>query len=221
MAQLFRPGADVVLRLILVAVVCTPFLLVGGFYAFARSPYHTGAGETVEQPVPFSHQHHAADLGIDCRYCHTGVETNRVAGLPPTSTCMTCHSPVWTNAALLAPVRESLASGRPIAWVRVNNLPDYVYFDHSVHIAKGVGCVECHGQVDQMALTRQVAPLTMGFCIDCHRNPGPHLRPPAAEFNMGWQRPKTLAGRQTLAQRLMEMNRVHPAGLTDCSTCHR
>ncbi len=221
MAQLFRPGADVALRLALMAMVCAPFLLVGGLYAFASSPYHTGASETVQQRVPFSHQHHAGDLGIDCRYCHTGVETGRIAGIPPTSTCMTCHSQVWTNAALLAPVRESLAHGAPLPWVRVNNLPDYVYFDHGIHVAKGVGCSECHGRMDRMALTRQIAPLTMGFCLDCHRDPAPRLRPVGAEFDMAWTPPANGAERQALARHLMAVNRVHTAGLTDCATCHR
>lgn len=221
MAQLFRPGADVALRLALIALVCAPFLLVGALYAFARSPYHTGQDETVEQLVPFSHQHHAGELKIDCRYCHTGVETGRIATIPPTSTCMTCHSQIFTNAEMLRPVRESLAKGAALPWVRVNNLPDYVYFDHSVHVAKGVGCVECHGRVDQMPLTRQVAPLTMGFCLDCHRNPGAHLRPLAAEFDMTWTAPKDAAARRSLAERLMAVHRVHTQGLTDCSTCHR
>ena len=221
MAQLFRPGADVALRLAILAAVCAPFLIVGGLYAFAASPYHTGQNEVVQQPIPFSHQHHVGDLKIDCRYCHTGVETQRHAGLPPTSTCMTCHSQVWTNAAVLAPVRESLAKGAPIAWARVNRLPDYVYFDHSIHVAKGVGCAECHGRIDRMALTRQDSPLTMGFCLDCHRDPAPHLRPAAAEFDMAWKPPAEPAERVALAARLAAINRVHAQGLTDCSTCHR
>ena len=221
MAQLFRPGADVVFRLVICGLVLTPFLLVGGLYAFARSPYRTGQHEVVEQLVPFSHQHHAGELGIDCRYCHTGVETGRMAGIPPTTTCMTCHSQIWTNAALLAPVRESLAENKPLPWVRVNQLPDYVYFDHSVHVAKGVGCMECHGRVDRMALTRQVQPLTMAFCLDCHRNPGPRLRPTEAEFDMGWTPPAKAGDRSALAAKLMALHKVHTAGLTDCATCHR
>lgn len=221
MAQLFRPGADVVLRVVLLTTAIGPFLLIGAYYAFASSPYRTGQGEFVDQIVPFSHQHHAGDLGIDCRYCHSEVETNRHAGLPPTTTCMSCHSQVWTNSAMLAPVRESLATGRPLVWTRVNNLPDYVYFDHSIHVAKGVGCVECHGRVDQMALTRQAAPLTMGFCLDCHRDPSKRLRPLAAEFDMGWRPPGDPRARETLARRLMAAHHVRTGGLTDCSTCHR
>ncbi|HEX4195996.1 MAG TPA: cytochrome c3 family protein [Caulobacteraceae bacterium] len=218
MAQLFGPGADVVVRVVLVAIVVTPFLIVGGLYVWSGSAYHTRAGETVEQPVPFSHAHHVGELGLDCRFCHASVETGRFAGMPATQVCMTCHSQVWTNAAMLAPVRDSLARDRPIAWVRVNNLPDYVYFDHSVHVAKGVPCQACHGEVADMPLTRQAAPLTMGWCLDCHRDPGPHLRPRAAEFDTTWTDIGDPAKRGAA---LIAAYHVKTAGLTDCSTCHR
>lgn len=134
----------------------------------------------VEQPVPFSHQHHVVGLGIDCRFCHTSVEVSASAGLSPTYTCMTCHSQIGTNAAIVAPVRESLADGKPTEWHRVSNLPDYVYFNHSIHIAKGVGCESCYGEMDRMALTYKAKTLIMQFCLNCHRDPGPHLRPKAA-----------------------------------------
>ena len=217
MAQLFRPGADVALRIALVALVAAPFLIAGALYAFAASPYKTGQNETVEQIVPFSHQHHAGDLGIDCRFCHVSVERARFAGLPPTETCMTCHSQIWTNAAMLAPVRESLAKDRPLLWRRVNNLPDYVYFDHSIHIAKGVGCSSCHGDVKQMALTKQAQPLTMGWCLSCHRDPGKNLRPPDQIFDT------SIFPHNDAAEgaRLVRFYHVRTEGLTDCSTCHR
>ena len=153
------------------------------------SEYVTGRSITYDQPVPFSHAHHVGGLGLDCRYCHTGVETSAVAGIPPTHTCMTCHSQLYTQTAMLAPVRESLADGQPIHWNKVNRLPDYVYFDHSIHVAKGVGCTTCHGDVATMPLMRQAAPLTMGWCLDCHRDPAPNLRPAAAVFDPDWKFP--------------------------------
>ena len=143
----------------------------------------TGRTQTLDQPVPFSHQHHVGGLGLDCRYCHAGVENSPVAGVPPTHTCMTCHSQLYTQTAMLAPVRESLANDTPIHWNKVNQLPDYVYFDHSIHIAKGVACATCHGDVTSMPLMRQTAPLTMDWCLDCHRNPAPNLGPVTDVFD--------------------------------------
>jgi hypothetical protein len=218
MAQLFRPGADVAVRWALVALLAFPFVLVASLYVWAGSPYRTGQDRTIDQAVPFSHQHHVGELGIDCRFCHETVETARFAGLPPTHTCMTCHSQIWTNAAMLAPVRESLVDGKPLVWTRINNLPDYVYFDHSVHIAKGVGCASCHGPVALMPLMRQAAPLTMGWCLDCHRNPGPNLRPRSAIFDTLW---KPTGDPVARGRALMAAYHVDTRGLTDCSTCHR
>ena len=218
MAQLFRPGSDTIARWTLIAILVLPFAGFGLAYAMRMAPYSTDQGYTLDQPVPFSHKHHVGDLGIDCRYCHTGVETSRYAGLPPTSTCMTCHSQIWTNAKLLAPVRESFAHGTPIRWAKVHKLADYVYFDHSIHVAKGVPCSACHGAVHEMALMRQNAPLTMGWCLNCHRNPGPHLAPRAEEYDTAW----------TPADDPMEKARdyvakyhVQVSHLTDCSVCHR
>jgi hypothetical protein len=172
---------------------------------------------TVEQPVPFSHQHHVAGLGIDCRFCHVTVETSATAGIPPTYTCMTCHSQLWTNASILAPVRESLANNTPLVWHRITDLPDYVYFNHHIHIAKGVGCESCHGAVQDMALTQKARTLTMGFCLDCHHDPGPNLRPKSAIFDTDWHRaPDTPSAAQLLAQ-----YHVPNRNLTDCSICHR
>ena len=174
---------------------------------------------TRDQPVPFSHEHHVGGLGLDCRYCHTSVEKARFAGLPPTETCMTCHSQIWTNAQMLAPVRASLAENKPIRWQRVHKLPGYVYFDHSIHIAKGVGCSTCHGPVHEMKLTRQAAPLTMKWCLDCHRDPAKNLRPRDAVFD-----PELDSLRMTSeasGQKLIAAYHIRTDHLTDCSTCHR
>ena len=218
MPQLFRPFADTIARVVLVGILALPFVLVGAAYAVMRSPYITDRTITPAQPVPFSHQHHVAGLGLDCRYCHTSVETGRFAGLPPTTTCMTCHSQLYTQAAMLAPVRESLAERRPIRWQRVNRLPDYVYFDHSIHVAKGVGCTTCHGAIASQPLTRQDAPLTMGWCLDCHRDPAPRLRAKSEVFDPFWTAPADQADR---GKRLLADYHIRTDHLTDCSVCHR
>jgi hypothetical protein len=218
MPQIFRPYADTVARIVLVTILVGPFVAVGVAYAVMRSQYITGRSITLNQPVPFSHLHHVGDFGLDCRYCHTGVETSTVAGIPPTHTCMTCHSQLYTQSDMLKPVRTSLADNEPIHWNKVNKLPDYVYFDHSIHIAKGVGCSTCHGAVDRMPLMRQAAPLTMGWCLNCHRDPTPYLRPAADVFDPDWQAPADQAqrGRMLLAHYLIDNKH-----LTDCSVCHR
>ena len=218
MAQIFRPYADSVARAALVAITVVPLLAIGLAYWVTASAYVTDQSITVDQPVPFSHEHHVGGLGLDCRYCHTGVENSAVAGVPPTHTCMTCHSQLFTQAAMLAPVRESLTNERPIRWNKVNRLPDYVYFDHSIHIAKGVGCSTCHGAVDHMPLMQQAAPLTMGWCLDCHRDPAPNLRPAAQVFDPDWTTPSDQAAR---GQKLLAANHIDIAHLTDCSVCHR
>jgi hypothetical protein len=217
MPHVFHPFADTIARAILVGVLVLPFIAIGVAYWLSASEYSTGLTQTTDQPIPFSHQHHVGGLGLDCRYCHSGVETSPVAGLPPTHTCMTCHSQLYTQTAMLAPVRESLAKDTPIHWNKVNRLPDYVYFDHSIHIAKGVACANCHGDVSSMPLLRQAAPLTMGWCLDCHRDPAPNLTSAADVFDPNWKRPDDpSAGSAAL---------VHPQidnkHLTDCSVCHR
>lgn len=180
---------------------------------FVRTPYVTNEGTPVVQPVMFDHRHHVRDDLIDCLYCHYTAETSAYASVPPTELCMNCHSQIWTASPLLAPVRESFFSGRPIDWKRVHKLPDHVYFDHSIHVAKGVGCVSCHGRVDEMAQVARAAPLTMGWCLDCHRNPEPHLRPRDRITDMTWN-PSPGEG-----ERLARENGV--GRLTNCSTCHR
>jgi hypothetical protein len=197
--------------------------------AFFRSDYVTGAHAVVDQPIPFSHAHHVGQLGIDCRYCHQTAEKAAYAGLPPTETCMNCHQQMWVGAETLKPVRESWRTGEPIRWNAVNLLPGYVYFDHSAHTNKGVGCVVCHGRVDQMPLTWQAQPLTMEWCVACHRDPGPRLRPESEVYSTLWKAsgvPDPLTG-ATLqprdeADRLVEKYHVRDArALTSCSVCHR
>ncbi|UFN46932.1 cytochrome c family protein [Roseomonas sp. OT10] len=218
MAQLFPPVATTLARAGLLGGAA---LLLGGLgllVALPFTPHVTRQDVTVEQPVQFSHAHHVGGLGLDCRNCHTGAERSRFAGLPPTQTCMACHSQLWTNAAILAPVRESLARDVPLRWVRVHRLPDYVYFDHSIHVAKGVGCSTCHGAVDRMQQLRQAAPLTMGWCLDCHRDPAPNLRPREAVYDMRWTPPPDQRAR---GEALIRDYMIRTEHLTDCSRCHR
>lgn len=219
MAQIFSRTADTRFRAVIVAIfaIAIGSLLVAGTYA--RSQYHTEVARTPHQPVPFSHEHHAGELGIDCRYCHTSVETSADAGFPPTHTCMTCHSQIWTNAKMLEPVRESLARDRSIVWARVARVPDYVYFRHDIHIAKGVACAECHGRIDRMPLTYRAKAFSMKFCLECHRDPGPRLRPENAVLDFGWTPP---ADRTALERKLVRLYKIHsPQDLTECGVCHR
>src|SRR3954471_16910022 len=188
MAQIFHRSANTLARVtIFGAVFAVAFVLwvIGGI---VRSPYAADQGIEREQPVPFSHDHHAGGLGIDCRYCHTSVEKSAFAGMAPTETCMTCHSQLWTDAPMLAPVRESLVTGKPIQWRRVHDLPDFVYFNHSIHVNKGIGCSTCHGRVDKMPITWQANTLYMKWCLDCHNEPQKFIRPRDEVFNMTWTR---------------------------------
>jgi hypothetical protein len=206
-----------VARLAVIALLAAPATGVAWWWVWPRTDYARRVGWIIDQPVPFSHQHHVAGLGIDCRFCHASVEVSATAGMPATHTCMTCHSQIWTNAALLAPVRESYAKKTPLEWQRVTDLPDYVYFNHAIHIAKGVGCESCHGHVDRMALSYKASTFTMRFCLDCHRDPGPRLRPESEITNTEWQRTPATPSPQAL------MTHYHIEGrtLTDCSICHR
>ena len=217
MAAIFGPRANLLAKAVLLGlagVVVLGLLLVWGVPLMA---YNTQQGYIPPQLVPFSHKHHVSGLGLDCRYCHGSVEVSANAGLPPTVTCMTCHSQIWTNAQMLAPVRNSLAEGKPLRWRAVYTLPDYVYFDHSIHIAKGVGCTECHGPIGDMPMTWKATSLYMSWCLDCHRDPGPHLRPKAAVFDPHWQRSaSTPSPAQLLAQ-----YHIRSTGLDDCTVCHR
>ncbi|WP_240761375.1 cytochrome c3 family protein [Nitrosococcus wardiae] len=173
-------------------------------------------GKPVEQPVPFSHEHHVQDDGIDCRYCHTSVEKSSFAGMPSTEICMTCHSQIFTEAPVLAPVRASFQERKPLRWKRIHDLPDFVYFNHSIHIHKGIGCVSCHGPVNKMPLTWRAKPLTMEWCLGCHREPERFVRPRKYVFDMDW---KPREDQRVLGKRLVEKYNIQSK--TDCSTCHR
>ena len=216
MAQVFPRRANFIARATLLGIVGFLFALVSVYWVYLRSPAFTGLGQAPAQPVAFSHQLHAGQLGIDCRYCHTTVETSAFAGMPDTKTCMNCHSVVKTNSALLQPIRDSFQTGKAMQWATVNNLPDYVYFDHSIHINKGIGCVSCHSRVDQEPLMQKGATLQMGFCINCHMHPETQVRPREEVFNMSWQPP---ANQAVLAQTLIQQYNVESK--ISCSTCHR
>ncbi len=218
MSQLFSRSSNALVRATLIGGVVLVGVLGWMGWALAHSGYITGQNVTVEQVVPFSHDHHVSGLGIDCRYCHTAVETSSFAGIPPTATCFNCHKLIWKDAPMLEPVRESMRTGKPLVWNRVHDLPDFVYFDHSIHIAKGVGCASCHGRIDQMKLVRQDQPLQMAWCLDCHRDPARFLRPKSEIFNMAWK----AEDQRALGTRLAKEYHLRPTfALTNCSTCHR
>ncbi|MFL5805835.1 MAG: cytochrome c3 family protein [Roseiflexaceae bacterium] len=218
MAQVFGPKSNTLARLSVYGVFGALALFVVGLAIYSRSPYPAFAQKSPDQPVPFSHQLHAGGLKIDCRYCHAGVEVSAAAGIPPTQTCMTCHSQIKTDSAALAPVRDSWQTGQPVAWNRVHDLADFVYFNHSIHVAKGVGCSTCHGRIDQMAKVQQVEPLTMGWCLNCHRAPEQYIRPVAEVFNMEWQPP---ADQLDQGRKLIQEYKIQVDRLQNCSICHR
>ena len=219
MTQIFHRSTNVLSR---VSIFGAVFVIGGLLWLTAelnRSSYNTGAFVAREQPVQFSHKHHVADDGIDCRYCHTSVETSAFAGIPPTRTCMNCHSQMFADSPYLEPVRESFRTGKPIKWLRVHDLPDFAYFNHSIHVNKGVGCSTCHGRIDKMALTYQVASLQMEWCLECHRAPERVLRESKDIYNMEWQPP---ANQEEEGRRLAEKYKTPSKEvLTSCSTCHR
>lgn len=219
MSQIFHRSTNTLSK---VSIFGAIFVLAGVTWALAeiqRSSYNTRAFVEREQPVQFSHKHHVGDDGIDCRYCHTSVETSSFAGIPPIKTCMNCHSQLFVDSAYLAPVRDSFSSGKPIRWTRVHDLPDFVYFNHSIHINKGVGCSTCHGRIDTMPMTYQFASLQMEWCLACHREPERFVRPRDQVFSMDWRPPanQTEEGRKLLKQ----YHIASPGVITSCSTCHR
>lgn len=203
-------------KLPLILGVTLPGVLAAAAFSlwYWGSPLYTDVGYQPIQPVPFSHKLHAGDMGLDCRYCHNTVEVAGKAAIPPTSTCMNCHSKVKLDSTKLEPVRQSARTGEPIPWVRVHQLPDYAYFDHSVHVAAGVGCASCHGRIDQMEIVRMDQPLSMSWCLDCHRNPTPHLRPREEVTNMGFDPASYDPGNDPERTR-------DPVPPTHCSGCHR
>src|SRR5215469_1024450 len=219
MAQIFHRSTNFISRFSVFSFI---FLIGWATLAVldaARSPYMTRQNITREQPVQFSHKHHVGDDGIDCRYCHTSVETSAVAGIPPTKTCMNCHSVLFNNAGYLEPVRESFRTDKSIEWVKVHRLADFVYFNHSIHINKGIGCSTCHGQVDQMPLLFQASALNMEWCLDCHRDPAKNVRPKDQVFNMEWKAP---ANQEEVGKKLVAEYKIRTVSeLTSCSTCHR
>ena len=230
--QIFHRSTNTISRATIYGAVFLIAALLWAALELQRSPYVTYAKVAKPQPVPFSHQHHVAALGIDCRYCHTSVETSSFAGIPPTKTCMNCHSQIWTNAALLEPVRESFRSGKSLVWTRVNDLPDFVYFNHSIHINKGVGCNTCHGPVDRMPLMYNYGSLLMEWCLNCHRDPQKFLRPRDQVFNMRYEQPSTFqplfldghayTDQIDLGKDLVKKYNLRTvADITSCSTCHR
>jgi hypothetical protein len=220
MSQIFHRSTNVISRVTIFGAIFFIGLVFWLMAEFTRSSYNTFAVVPREQPVQFSHKHHVGDDGIDCRYCHTTVETSAFAGIPPTKTCMNCHSQLWSNSTYLEPVRESWRTGKPIEWTRVHDLPDFVYFDHSIHVNKGVGCSTCHGRVDLMPLTWQVASLQMEWCLECHREPQKFIRPKSEVFTMDW--PPAAWRQDVEGQKLLTENKVQStAVLTSCSTCHR
>jgi len=214
MAQVFKPSANTYSRLSIFGALFAIAGLLWALAAFNRSDYMTQASVAREQPVPFSHKHHVGELGIDCRYCHTTVEISSYANIPATQICMNCHSQIWSDSPTLEPVRASYRTGASIEWVKVYDLPDYVYFNHSIHVAKGIGCESCHGRVDKMNLTWQKPSLHMEWCLACHRNPADHVRPRDEVFNMEYKS----AGPQ-LGAELVERYGIESRD--DCSTCHR
>ncbi|MDE2468345.1 MAG: cytochrome c3 family protein [Bradyrhizobium sp.] len=217
MMAVFGPRANLFMTAALLVAFCGGIFIPLGIWVVPLMGYNTQERFAPVQPVPFSHKHHVSGLGIDCRYCHTTVEISANAGMPSTAVCMTCHSQVWTNDAMLAPDRQSLAKDVPIRWTRVYGLPDYVYFDHSIHIAKGVGCTECHGPIGDMAMTWKASTLYMSWCLSCHRDPAPHLRPSDQVFNPHWRRSESTPSGQVL----MAQYHIKTQNLSDCGICHR
>jgi hypothetical protein len=216
MPQIFHRSTNTYSKVSIFGAVFILGFLLWLFGAWSRSSWATQAGVAREQPVPFSHAHHVGDVGLDCRYCHTTVETSDFANIPPTKTCMNCHSQIWNTSPTLEPVRESFRTDRSTAWTRVHDLPDFAYFNHSIHVNKGVGCETCHGRVDKMPLTWQKASLQMEWCLDCHRHPEQYVRPREAVFQMGYEPP---IDQETLGRQLVKEYKIQ--SLTSCSTCHR
>jgi hypothetical protein len=218
MAQVFHPSMNTFSKATIFGALFVLVALAFLVDRIERSPYATEVDVFREQPVPFSHEHHVSGLGIDCRYCHTTVETSAFAGIPATEICMSCHSQIWKDSPMLEPVRESFRTGKPLRWTRVHDLPDFVYFNHSIHIAKGIGCESCHGRVDQMPLMRRTSSLQMAWCLDCHEKPAGAIREASEVFHFG---PESQPKSHDEALQLMKEHGVETEQLLDCWTCHR
>ncbi len=216
MRPLFSPAADTLFRLCLFVAASGVVGIPIAMMLWVRTPYVTKEDVPVDQPIQFDHRHHVRDEGIDCLYCHYEATRSKYAGVPPTAVCMNCHSQVWQRAGRLEPVRASAFDGQPLHWRRVHQLPEFVYFDHSAHVTHGVGCVECHGRIDLMPEVHAVAPLTMQWCLDCHRDPAARLRPASEITDMEWSpsRPREEIGAEIRAA-------LHIEPPVECTGCHR
>ncbi|HEX6384348.1 MAG TPA: cytochrome c3 family protein [Anaerolineae bacterium] len=217
MSQIFHPSTNTFSKASIFGAVFIVAGLAAVWALFIRSSYATGVNLVREQPIPFSHEHHVSGLGIDCRYCHYPVENAPFAGIPATEICMHCHSQIWADSPVLEPVRQSFRTGEPLIWNRVHDLGDFTYFNHSIHVQKGVACVTCHGRVDQMPLVRQTETLYMEWCLECHRNVEQYIRPPEFVFDMEWEPP---ADQVALGRELIEEHGIVVEQLTDCNICH-
>ncbi|MDP6984850.1 MAG: cytochrome c3 family protein [Candidatus Latescibacterota bacterium] len=217
MAQVFHRSSNWLARFSIIAVIGVTGLLFSILLNINRIDYVSEVGVAIDQPVPFSHKHHVEAIGIDCRYCHTSVEESAFAGIPPVETCMTCHSLIWTEAPNLEPIRTAWRDEKPLQWNRVHDLPDFVYFRHNIHIAKGIGCTSCHGAINEMPLVWVENALNMEWCLDCHRNPEKHIRPRDRVFDVHWTPP---ADQEAQGLKLVEEYDVRVSQLTDCSVCH-
>lgn len=216
MAQIFHRSTNTISRVSIYGAVILIAVLGYALNVVNGTSYITEVHNARPQPVPFSHKHHAGELGLDCRYCHSSVEDSSSAGMPATQTCMACHSQIWTNASMLEPVRASYRDSTPIAWTRVNALPDFVYFNHSIHVRKGVGCTTCHGPIAEMNITWRAETLYMRWCLECHNAPEKYLRPRSEVFNANYEPP---TDQEALGSRLVNEYKVQK--LTSCTTCHR
>ena len=215
MAQIFPRSANQLPLFVALGALVAPAAVLGGVWYYF-SPRFTDVGYRPVQPVPYSHKLHAGDLRIDCRYCHASVEVSAVANVPPTQACMNCHRVVKADSPALEPVRESARTGRPVRWVRIHKVPEYAYFNHRAHVRAGVGCVSCHGHIEEMEVVQQAEPLSMGWCLDCHRDPTPHLRPVSEITNMTW---KPARDPEARARQVAELRPVRPP--VECTGCHR
>src|SRR5437870_6699518 len=219
MSQIFHPSTNTISRVSIFGGAALLVALVAAMAAINESSYVTEVGVARSQPIPFSHKHHVGDDGIDCRYCHTSVEKSGFAGMPTSETCMSCHSQIFPGAPVLAPARQSLATNTPLKWNRVYDLPDYVWFDHSIHVAKGIGCLTCHGRVDQMPVTWRTTTLYMKWCLDCHREPQKFVRPRDKVFDMAWEPPRDqhAQGAKLVAAHKIDISER----LANCGRCHQ
>ena len=219
MSQIFQRSANAIARMSLAAGLGAAVFVGWLLLTLMGSSWVTKQNEFVDQPIQFSHAHHVGGVGLDCRYCHTSVEKSSFAGIPPTKTCINCHQQVWANAPILEPVRASFRNNKNLTWIRVNDLPDFVYFNHQIHVRQGVGCAVCHGRVDRMPLTYQAQPLLMGWCLDCHRAPEKYLRPREEVFNMAYEAPSNQTELGLQLKKDYKIGTVEH--MTACSTCHR